>query len=146
MNVDKEVEELKTEIKRLGKKEADGTFTVGIQGRVWCLPLLSSSHMQLPQEPLKLHRWKQRRVRRAPSANKVHQNAARPLRFHYLQLTSPNANPMRLRCHNIFLRYLSVNLCCPHQSTLPLNEPFSAVRVIWYWRLKLLAVDIFRMC
>jgi hypothetical protein len=42
MNVDKEVEELKTEIKRLGKEEADGTFTVGIQGRVWCLPLLSS--------------------------------------------------------------------------------------------------------
>ncbi|GAQ90115.1 hypothetical protein KFL_006020040 [Klebsormidium nitens] len=28
MNVDKEVEELKTEIKRLGKKEADGTYKV----------------------------------------------------------------------------------------------------------------------
>jgi hypothetical protein len=41
MNVDKEVEELKTEIKRLGKEEADGTFTVGIQGSVWCLALPS---------------------------------------------------------------------------------------------------------
>lgn len=31
MNVDKEVEELKTEIKRLGKAEADGTYKVCAQ-------------------------------------------------------------------------------------------------------------------